>query len=101
MDLREAFSRRVSEKSVAEILNLIAAPPNLREKPNPGDIEGDFDFWFDGGAAMVETGCVHYRFENGARADVAAPIPALSVTIVFPDGSRVRLKQESLGAEAG
>jgi hypothetical protein len=100
MDLREKFQRRIDERAVAEILHWIATVPNRREKPIPGDVPGAFDFWFDGGAGKEETGYVEYRFTNGARATVGAPIPALSVTIHFANGSRVKVQQVSWGWEA-
>ena len=97
MDLREQFSRRVDERAVAEILHWIGTVPNRREKPILGNVPGAFDFWFDGGAGRVVTGWIEYQFANGARATVGAPIPALSVTIDFANGSRVRVQQENWG----
>ena len=58
-------------------------------------LSGEFDFWFDGGTARIQTGYVEYQFADGARATVAAPVLALSVTIDFPNGCRVRVQQES------
>ena len=98
MNLRDKFERRVDERAVAEILQWIATEPNRRETPLPGDVEGVFDFWFDGGAGRTETGYVEYRFTNGARATVGAPIPALSVAIDFANGCRVTVQQQSWGA---
>ena len=99
MDIREMFERRVNELAVAEILQLIATAPHRREKPVPGDVEGVFDFWFDGGAERIQTGWVEYQFTNGASATVGAPIPALSVVIEFANGCRVGVQQESWGRE--
>ena len=65
MDFREQFERRVGESAVAEILHLIAAVPHRREVPMAGDLPGTFDFWFDGGAGKIETGCVEYHFAGG------------------------------------
>jgi hypothetical protein len=73
MDLGELFDRRV-------------------------DLEGAFDFWFDGGAARELTGFIEYQFSDGTKATVGAPIPALSVVIEFANGSRVRIQQESRGS---
>jgi hypothetical protein len=95
MDLRERFERRVQEAAVARILQCIAMAPNRRDKPTAGDVAGTFDFWFDGGAGSIQTGYIEYTFADGTRATLAAPIPALSVTIVFPNGCRVRIQQES------
>jgi hypothetical protein len=59
----------------------------------------EFDFWFDGGAAKIQTGYVEYSFTTGAHATVGAPIPALSVIIDFPNACRVRVQQERWGSE--
>jgi len=101
MELRDKFDRRVDERAVAEILHSIGTAPNRREKPLLGDVLGDFDFWFDGGAGKVETGYVEYQFTNGARATVGAPVPALSVEINFANGCRVRVQQETWGQLGG
>ena len=94
-DRGNIFDRRVHEAAVAEILQWIATTPNKRGKPIPGDVQGDFDYWFDGGAFKVGTGYVEYQFTNGARAGVADPTPGLSVGITFANGCRVRVQQET------
>jgi hypothetical protein len=99
MDLRERFERRIQEGAVARILQCIATAPNRREEPTAGDVAGTFDFWFDGGAASIRTGFIEYKFADGTRSTLAAPIPALSVTIEFPNGCRVRVQQDSWGLE--
>jgi hypothetical protein len=99
MDFRKRFERRVDGELVSEILRCIATLPNKRIRPVAGDLQGAFDFWFDGGAAKIQTGYVEYGFTSGAHATVGDPIPALSVTIDFPNGSRVRVQQESWGSE--
>ncbi len=92
-DIEELFKRRVDEKVVAGILELIHAVPNKRDRPLPGDPEGRFDFWFDGGACTAMTGYNEYVFRDGVVAQVGS-IPALSVTIHFPDGRRVQVQQQ-------
>ena len=101
MDLREKFERRVDERAVAEILQLIATAPNKREEPMSSDRQGVFSFWFDGGAGRIETGYVEYQFANGAYATVGAPVPTLSVAIGFANGCRVRIQQEGWGTDLG
>jgi len=93
------FDRRVAESRVAQVLGLIAAEPNRRSVAAAGDIVGQFDYWFDGGAAKVETGYIEYRFSDDTRAVVGCPVPALSVVIEFPDGCRVRVQQETWAPE--
>lgn len=92
-DMEEPFKRRVGEHVVAAILELIHSVPNRREKPLAGEVQGRFDFWFDGGACRVMTGWNEYTFADGVVAQVGV-IPALSVTIRFPDGRRVHIQQE-------
>ncbi len=96
-DLRELFEKRVSEKRVAEILDLIATVPNRRSEPLPGDPQGPYDYWFDGGACEVQTGVCVYVLADGTVVDVGDPVPALSVSILFTDGRRVRIQQEGWG----
>jgi hypothetical protein len=97
MDLRDKFARRVDERAVAEILLWIATAPHRRDKPIVGDVQGAFDFWFDGGAGRIQTGYVEYEFTNGARATVGNPVPALTVRIDLANGCRVVVQQESWG----
>ena len=92
-EIEDMFAQRVDEFEVARILQLISQLPNRRDKAHPGDVSGDFDFWFDGGACHIWTGRLEFVFENGIKADVAAPIPSLSLTIHFPDGRGVEIRQ--------
>jgi hypothetical protein len=89
----DPFDHRVPESRVAAVLASIAAPPRKRGKPQPGDIDGDFDFWFDGGACKFHTGSAHYHFTDGAAAVVACPASWLWVQITFGDGERVEIHQ--------
>ena len=86
------FKDRVSEGDVGRILQLIADAPNSRERPIPGDLNGSFDFWFDGGAALIITGWTEYYFADGTRATVGGS-SLLSVAIKLPDGSCVSVRQ--------
>lgn len=101
MDLTERFERRVSELSVAFVLKSIAEEPHRRKVAASGDLPGEFSYWFDGGAAKIETGYVRYQFMDGTKAVVGNPTPALSISIEFPNGCRVRVQQETWGREAG
>ena len=100
--ITELFKQRVSEVAVANVLALISATPNRREKPLAGDLDGkssgswkgQYDFWFDGGACEIITGSSRYVFRDGTVAEVAY-CPILSVEVRFPDGRRVTVRQES------
>ena len=87
------FEKRVGEDEVARILGLIAQPPNLRDQPKAGDVTGDFDKWFDGGAIRFVTGTTHYQFTDGSRATVGV-LHSLSVWIEFENGACVSVRQE-------
>ena len=93
MEPRDLPNRRMDESVVARILQAIGSPPNRRERPMPGDEQGCFDFWFDGGAATFQTGWTEYTFVDGTRARVAVT-PLLSVTIELPNGRVVTVQQD-------
>lgn len=95
--MTDLFAHRVAEARVAEILRLIAAPPGLRRQAAAGDLPGDFDFWFNGGAGRQHTGSAHYEFTDGTKAMVARPASWLWVEIVFPDGKSVQVVQKRKG----
>lgn len=89
---RLAFPEEVSLVEIAQILHAIATLPNQRTRPQEGDLEGDYDEWFDGGAVRHVTGYNAYEFRNGVRAwwDV---LPYLSVSIELANGARVHVTQ--------
>lgn len=91
--MSDLMVNRVEEEAVARVLMRIASA-NRGERLIPKDLQGDFDFWFDGGAAKVETGFVVYHLTDGTRVTVGAPLPALSLSIRFPDGREVKVQQE-------
>ena len=76
---------------VVRILTLIDELPNKRDTPLAGDLKGDFDFWFDGGAGRVVTGYNEYLFEDGTRA-TNHTTRYLFITIEFKDGGLVSIK---------
>lgn len=92
-EIEDVFAKRVDEFEVARILQLMSQVPNRRDKARPGDVSGDFDFWFDGGACRIQTGQKEFVFENGIKATLAAPVPSLHLTIDFPDGRGVEVRQ--------
>jgi len=99
-NMSQAFLNRIDEQRVAEVLTKIAAPHNRRSQPLEGDLAGDFDFWFDGGACRIHTGSQHYVFANGTHAHVVMPAPWLSVNVTFPDGEIVDIVQRTRTGEA-
>jgi hypothetical protein len=75
---------------IARILILISSTPNIHHHPLPGDIQGDFDHWFDGGAIRIETGFSTYKFNDGIIAtDLDRPF--FGLTIEFPNGAHVSI----------
>ena len=86
------FNQRIDELEVARVLQLISEVPNKREKPQPGDLAGTFDFWFDGGACRIITGSTEYVLTKGIKVEVIVT-PGLNVKIQFPDGRSVDIRQ--------
>ena len=86
------LDKRIKEEQVARILQLIATVPNRSEVRGPGDLEGDYDFWFDGGAIQLITGTTRFVFQDGTIAEVAV-VPTLSLHIDFRDGRVVEVHQ--------
>jgi len=96
-----SISGRINENQAADILQRIALQPNRRLKPAEGDLIGDFDFWFDGGAARTHTGSQHYYFADGTEAHRVLPAAWLNVNIVFPNGEIVDVAQRRPQGELG
>ena len=85
---------RVGVSRVAEILALIADPPNRRQSPRGDDLTGNYAFWFDGGACSIFTGSdTHYFYTDGSEATVSVIWLPLSVRIELADGRVVDINQ--------
>jgi hypothetical protein len=82
----------VTADVVARIVKLVHRPPNIRNEPLAGDLKGDFDHWFDGGAVKVFTGWIEYTFTDGSRAHTAVT-PMFNVTIDLPDGRQIEVRE--------
>ncbi len=74
--------------SVAKILTLISRSPNPRDAPREGDVKGDFDMWFDGGAVKHQTGISKYCFLDGTSATTGSS-SSLHVHLQLPSGHSV------------
>lgn len=85
--------RRVDELEVAGVLALLNGVKETRDRPLAGDLEGEFDSWFDGGAIRVITGYLEYFFRNGAYARVTV-LPKLCLRVRLPDGHTVWIEQD-------
>ena len=93
-DLNELFQTSVNEAEVAAILGVLAAPPNRRDEPIEGDLEGEYDFWFDGGACLMQTGFSTYEFADGTEVVSHHKLPwRLDLEISFEDGRTVKIRQ--------
>jgi hypothetical protein len=88
-----SLPRRVTIPEVVQVLELIEKLPNRRAYPLPGDLQGDFDAWFDGGALRCITGTNHYELLDGTKASRGV-MPCLQVTIRFPNGEVVTIEQK-------
>jgi hypothetical protein len=76
---------------VAQVLRAIFTLPR-RKIASVGDMAGDYDFWFDGGAGRIITGVTRYEFTDGVVA-LEGVIPRINMSIEFPDGQRVDIEQ--------
>ena len=85
-------ARRVTEAEIARVLQLIASRTNARRRRRPGDLDGPFDQWFDGGAVRVAGDETIYQLGDGTRVRAAA-LPTLSLTIELRDGITVVIEQ--------
>jgi hypothetical protein len=86
------FGPTVTMQDVARILDLMSRQPGTRETPIPGDITGDFDQWFDGGALRFVTGSTEFSFVDGTTATTAV-VPFVNAHIRFPGGVIVTISQ--------
>jgi hypothetical protein len=79
-------------RATARVLGAMADPPGRRERPRPGDLEGTYDFWFDGGAAVgITARGMLYDFVDGTRAWQSGLFDECSVQIEFRDGCEVKV----------
>jgi len=93
-DLDALFRSAVTPEEVAELLHVVASPPNRRDDPEEGDLEGEWDFWFDGGAGSMETGGTRIALDDGTVIRSGGDVPwRLAVEIRFPDGRAVEIRQ--------
>jgi len=79
---------------IADMLTTMSDLPNPRRQPVPGDLEGDFTMWFDGGAVRHDTGLSRFVFADGTTAVTGTSL-AFSVTVRFADGMAIRVVQET------
>ena len=74
-------------------LSSIDSPQNLRSTRQPGDLDGKFDRWFDGGAMKVVTGWNEYHFADGTLA-VVPTTPTLQIEMRLPSGVFVTVNEQ-------
>jgi len=86
-------NQRIDLPEVTEVLNLINNPPNIHDHFLPGDLEGNFDSWFDGGAVNRITGYNIYQLKNGTQITLFV-LPRLLLTIKFPNGEVIHISSE-------
>ena len=81
---------------VGRILTLMSELPDQREEPHEGDLQGNFDWWFDGGAVKHDTGLSTYHFSDGAKACTGTSL-VFSVSIELSDGRRIVVRESKDG----
>jgi hypothetical protein len=94
MNTQPFMPNRVTIQDVARILEMMSQLANKRKTPREGDIQGDFDEWFDGGARRFVTGTTTYEFSDGTHVLVSVT-QFLRMSIRFPNGETVQISQES------
>jgi hypothetical protein len=84
---------RVSEQELSKIVSAIAAV-KLRPTPKRGDLEGDYEAWFDGGAIRYVTGSTEYYFRDGTIASIGIEPEKLTLTVRYSDGRVINILQQ-------
>lgn len=84
---------------VARILGLAALMPGRRDRPRPGDLEGPYDVWFDGGACRYLTSLNQFDFADGASAWLSTVSVALKGAVTLASGETVSFLQEAPRAD--
>lgn len=77
---------------IGRLLAQVEELGEVRTRPAPGDLAGDFDGWFDGGAFKDDTGSRTYFLLDGTTIGVT-PFSLLPVRITFPEGAVVTVMQ--------
>ncbi len=77
-----------ASKKIADILNIIADPPNLR--PHPEDFSGSVMI-FDGGQVIYQTGITRFEFSDGTIAFFGTN-REFELTINFASGETVSIR---------
>jgi hypothetical protein len=83
----------INLRTVSRVLDSIETQPGLRAEHRPGDLDGHFDQWFDGGAVKFVTGWNEYHFVDGTFALIPTT-PTLHVEIRLPSGSYVIVSEQ-------
>jgi hypothetical protein len=82
---------------VARILRVINERPNERHQPGSADLRGNFNLWFDGGAALIDEGVVRYQLLDGSRA-VIHVVGYFYVTVTLADGTEIAVIEKTVKA---
>lgn len=83
---------------ISNLLRLISSRPNERTAPNEHDLKGDFDIWFDGGAARIVTGYNHYTLMDGIEVwywHAEGFRQEGIITVRYPDGTKITVKEQA------
>lgn len=75
------------------ILTLIEAPTNLKGRSDTKGIDGDVDYWFEGGSISLKTGFTEYLFDSGDRATIHV-LPNLSIDIVLANQKEIIIREK-------
>ena len=81
--------------AVARILRLVAEMPCRRDRPTPGDLQGSYDVWFDGGACRYLTSVNAFDFVDGSSAWLSTVSPRLKGGLTLASGESVSFSQDA------
>lgn len=80
--------------AVARVLWAISSTPGRRSERVEGDLEGDHDYWFDGGALDYDTDFNRFTLADGTEAWLRSSSSVLMGGVRLPTGETVLFQQQ-------
>lgn len=85
---------QASLDEVARILRLVAEMPGRRDRPRPGDLDGPYDVWFDGGGCRYLTSLNAFNFADGSSAWLSTLSLRLKGGLTLASGETISFAQD-------
>ena|SRR5579859_2602194 len=83
--------QRARRLHVSTRLELLAELPRYHQRPRPGDMIGQFDAWFDGGAVRYLTSITEYHFADGTHASCHG-LSLRTLHVALTDGAQITIE---------